>query len=234
MCCYPEPHWPIPWGWAGRRVCSRPATEIPFQPCDLELDDAVGEAYVFSPDWLSLEAAQQAAAGRVKAAQSDYYPRVAVQGRVHKWWNDFEDGLATDENKEGWSFGFGIELPLFEGFMTQNNVKEARARKGELAEQQLLLKEGLGLQIHSALLDVSASEKQFEATKLAMETSTENRELNMRAYQNDLVETEDVITAQLTEAFMMVQHYKVRYDHAAQLSRLNLVIGREIMKQWSE
>jgi hypothetical protein len=55
--------------------------------------------------------------------------------------------------------------------------------------------------------------------------------LNIRAYQNELVETEKVIRAQLVEALMCAQHYKSRYDHLALLSQLSLVVGTEVEKQ---
>lgn len=45
------------------------------------------------------------------------------------------------------------------------------------------------------------------------------------------METEDVIRAQLVEAFMSAQHYKMRYDHVALQARLDLVVGTELLKQ---
>ena len=64
-----------------------------------------------------------------------------------------------------------------------------------------------------------------------MQAARENRELNIRAYQNELVETDKVIRAQLIEALMSAQHYKTRYDHIALQSQLNLVVGTEVLKQ---
>jgi outer membrane protein len=64
-----------------------------------------------------------------------------------------------------------------------------------------------------------------------MKSATENRELNIRAYQNELVDTEKVIRAQLIEALMSAQHYKTRYDHVALQSQMNLVVGTDILKQ---
>ncbi|NCD32487.1 MAG: TolC family protein [Spartobacteria bacterium] len=209
-------------------------TTIPFVPCHINLNEAAGQAYMFNPDWKSMDAALSAAAGKERTVLSEYYPRVAVQGRVYRWWNDYDAGLDTDENNEGWFIGIGLELPLFEGFLTQNKIKAARARMNELAEQRILLEEGLGLQIRKTLIDLDTAEKRYDATLLALNTATENRDLNMRAYQNDMVETKDVITAQLTEAFMALQHHKMCYDHAVLRSKLNYIIGREIMKRARE
>jgi hypothetical protein len=65
-----------------------------------------------------------------------------------------------------------------------------------------------------------------------MTAATENRDLNTRAYENELVETEKVIRAQLMEALMQAQHYKALYDHIALKSQLNLLVGTEVVKQF--
>jgi outer membrane protein TolC len=207
------------------------AAEIPFAPYPGKLEDLVGSSYQFSPDWGKLEAGLRAAEGAVRTAQSGHYPKLALTGELHKWWNDYEAGLATDDNKAGWSVGAGVEIPIFDGFLTTNRVGEANARVGRLKEEKFLLKEGLGLQIKDIFLGIDAAQKSHQATLDAMKSAVENRELNIRAYQNELVDTEKVIRAQLVEALMSAQHYKTRYDHVALKSQMNLVVGTEVLKQ---
>ena len=66
-----------------------------------------------------------------------------------------------------------------------------------------------------------------------MKAAEESRDLNTRAYQNELVETEKVIRAQLLEALMTAQHLKIRYDFVALRSQLELVVGSAVVKQLS-
>jgi outer membrane protein TolC len=205
--------------------------EMPFAPFADTLDGLVGAAYQFNPDWNKVEAAIRAVEGAVRTAKSDFYPKVAVTGELHKWWNDYSAGMSTERNKEGWTVGVGVEFPLFSGFLTKNKVAETRARVAKIREEQFLLKEGIGLQIKDTFLGLSAAEKSHQATLDAMKASTENRDLNTRAYQNELVETEKVIRAQLMEALMSAQHYKARYDHIALQSQINMLVGTEVLKK---
>jgi outer membrane protein TolC len=205
--------------------------DIPFAPFAGDLNNLVGDAYEFNPDWNKVEAGIRAAEGAQHTAQSDYYPKLALTGELHKWWNDYNAGYATDRNKQGWTVGAGVEIPLFSGFLTKNKVAEARARVSKIKEEQFLLKEGIGLQIKDVFLGLNATEKAYQATLDAMNAATENRDLNTRAYENELVETEKVIRAQLTEALMQAQHYKARYDHVALQSQINLLVGTEVAKQ---
>ena len=111
------------------------------------------------------------------------------------------------------------------------DVDEARARVNRIKEEQILLKEGIGLQIKDTFLALNAAQKAYKATLDAMTSAVESRDLNTRAYQNDLVETEDVITAQWMEALMSAQHYKTSYDHIALMSQLKLIVGREVLSK---
>jgi len=139
--------------------------------------------------------------------------------------------MATDNNKTGWVVGLGMELPVFDGFLTRHRVAEARARLEQLKEQRFLLREGLGLQIKDLFLSIDAARKAHDATLAAMNAASENRDLNIRAYQNELVETDKVIRAQLTEALMSAQFYKNCYDYATLQSQLTLVVGTEFVRR---
>jgi len=205
--------------------------EIAYRPLATNLEELVGTAYQFSPDWARLEAGLRAAEGAVAVARSGYYPKIALTGEMHRWWNDYDAGIATDRNKEGWLAGVGIEFPLFDGFLTRHKVRAAQAKTGELGEQKILLREGIGLQIKGLVLDLNAAQQTYQATLDAMNAAEENRDLNTRAYQNELVETEKVIRAQLVEALMKAQHYKTCYDHVALQSQLATVVGAEVWKQ---
>jgi hypothetical protein len=100
----------------------------------------------------------------------------------------------------------------------------------QLKQNQFLLREGLGLQVKDLFLGLSEAAKASQASGRAMQSAIESRDLNERAYQNELVETDKVIRAQLVEALMSAQHFKARFDYVALLSQLNLVVGREIQK----
>jgi outer membrane protein TolC len=207
------------------------AAEIPYTPYGGNLEELVSTAYEFNPDWMRVEAGIRAAEGAVRTAKSGFYPKVALMGELHKLFNGYDAGLATDNNKEGWSVGVGMEIAIFDGFLTLNKVRESRSRVDKIRQESFLLEEGIGLQIKDIFLGMIAAQKAYQATLDAMNAAQENRDLNTRAYQMELVETEKVIRAQLVESLMCAQHYKTRFDHIALQSQLTLVVGTEVGKQ---
>lgn len=202
--------------------------EVPYRPYAGNLEELAGTAYEFNPDWEKLEAGLKALDGDVSTARSGYYPKIALTGELHRWWNSYTAGMATGVNKEGWSIGVGAEIPIFNGFLTKNKVAEALARVSKLKEEKLLLREGIGLRLRELFLGLQAAAKTYEAANRAMGAARENRDLTSRAYQSELVETEKVIRAQLFEALMTAQYLKARYDYLAIESQISLVVGQEI------
>jgi outer membrane protein TolC len=204
------------------------AEELPYRPYTGNLDELVSTAYEFNPDWAKLEAGLKALAGAVATARSGFFPKIALTGDLHRWWNSYTAGMATPANKEGWSIGVGAEIPLFDGFLTRNKVAEALARVSKLKEEKLLLREGIGLQLRELFLGLDAASKTYQSAEKAMTAARENRDLTSRAYQSELVETEKVIRAQLFEALMTAQYYKARYDLVEIESQISLVVGKEV------
>jgi len=205
--------------------------EIPFEPYAADLDQLVSTAFRWNLDWEQLEAGLGALEGAETAARSGHYPKLVMTVDLHQLWNDYDAGIATDRNKKGWTLGLGVKIPIFNGQLVTNQVREAHARLGKTKEEQFLLKEGIGLRVKDALLGLNAARKSLEATGRAMKAAEENRDLNTRAYQNELVDTQDVIKSQLIESLMTAQHLKDRFDHIALQSQLTLIIGNEVWKQ---
>jgi outer membrane protein TolC len=217
----------LPWN----ATVSPSEEEVPYRPFAGTLEEMVTTAYEFNPDWAKLEAGLRAFQGAATTARSAHYPKIALTGELHRWWNSYNAGMSTAVNKAGWTFGVGAEIPIFDGFLTSNKVSEALAQVSKLKEERFLLREGIGLQLREQFINLDAASKSYQAANRAMIAARENRDLTARAYQNELVETEKVIRAQLFEALMTAQYLKARYDHVAIESQISLVLGKEIAQK---
>ena len=216
----------LPW----KTSIQPPGGEIPFLPLRADTGALVAEAYRFSPDWASLSFALKAAEAKIEEAKSGHYPVVGLTGNLTRIDNAYDKGMMTDRNRSSWTVGIGLELPLFAGFRTVHEVREARARLDKIKHEQVLFSEGIALQVTDAFLQMERSREQVETTRAALDTARENRELTTSAYQEELLETRDVIEAQLLESFMNAQYQRALFDHASGRARLDLIIGKELWK----
>jgi outer membrane protein TolC len=205
--------------------------EIPFVEMDPDLQKMVAGAYRFNPDWKQLVAGLEAAKALVGKERSGHWPKVAVNGTLWRWDNDLDDtGMSSDENETGWSVGIGLQMPIFTGFMTSYKIKEAKARLRSMESQQILLKEGLALQVKHGFIRVNRSQKIRTAAIAAASHAREHRELAVRAYMNQLVSTEVVIESQIVEALARAKAEMAQYENAASRFDIDFVVGKEIRK----
>ncbi|MEW6720993.1 MAG: TolC family protein [Thermodesulfobacteriota bacterium] len=203
-------------------------SDIPYRPYEGDLRKFVAGAYAFNPDWKALEEGIRAAEGRLDEKRAGHLPRIALVGNLSHIENSYNKGLVTPENVNSWTAGIAMELPIFHGFRTAGEIREARARLEKLRQEKILLQEGIALQVKDVFLRMARSREQRKAMETAARTAEENRDLNERAYREELVETEDVIEAQLIESFMKAGNEKTLYDHAEAQARLELVVGTQI------
>jgi outer membrane protein len=204
--------------------------EVPFTPATTDPEALIKAAFSTNADIAKVEAAVKAAEADIGAAISGHVPKVALVGSANKIVNSYSAGAVTPENKDSWMVGIGIDIPIFQGFRVANEVREKRANLQKLRHQLALLREAIALDIRSTCFGLQKTKEQEQSSREALKSATENRELNVRAYQDELVETKDVIEAQLMEALMAGQYQKVLYDHAESEAKLDFAVGRAAIK----
>jgi len=199
--------------------------DLPFAPPATDLAATVKTALSNNPDLAKVEAAIRAAGFGVKAAQSGHIPKVALLGKAYRIANSYDAGIVTDDNKSGWMVGIGVDIPIFEGFRVTNEVAEQKANLKKLEHQRDLLRQGIALQVRNAFFDLIKAQEKQKSGLDAQNTAIENRELNVRAYQEELVETKEVIEAEIYEALLSGQYQKVLYDNLEAQARLEFLAG---------
>jgi outer membrane protein len=204
--------------------------DIPYQPYRAHLEEMITQSYQFNPDWNKLKAGLGAAEAKVLEARSGHLPKVLLTGSLVHLDNSYNQGIVTPNNKDNWTVGVLMEVPIFQGLLAYNRVKEAKANLRKMEEEKILLREGIALQIKDVIYKLKQTQDQFKSAREAMQAATENRELNERAYQSELVETKDVIEAQIMESLWQAQFHKVLYDHVETRANLNFLVGKEVNK----
>ena len=199
---------------------------IPFRPQPGDLAAAIAAAQAGSPDLSRAEAGRRAAAGKLQEARSGHWPKVALLGAATHLENGYDMGATDARNTDNWMIGVGATLPLFEGFRVSYQVREAAAGLQRMNYYRDLLADVIALQVKLAWSDLDRVIRQEQSARAGLAAATENRQLNVRAYQDELVETKDVIEAQLTEAVLQSQYYRVLFEHADARARLDQIAGR--------
>jgi outer membrane protein TolC len=165
---------------------------------------------------------------QIEEAKSDYLPSLGLYANAMTLYNNHDGGMINSRNNDSWNVGIALKYNLFSGGLTQYRIEEAKAEKLKLEAQSSYLKSGLSLQAKKAFLSLTKSTNQGNILKEAVEVSAENRSLNFRAYQEDLVPTKDVIEAQIFESITKASYYKARYEALVSKSELDYIIGKSL------
>ena len=196
-----------------------------------ELDALIADAMKFNPDKQQLELAVQAADYKIDDAKSGYLPTFGIEASTYKVWNSFKGGLFNDDNRDGWTIGIGLKWDLFDSGLTKAEVDAARAGKIKLEAQRVLLDSGLALQVKDDFMRIQRSRAQVDDNAKAQGFAEENRKLHVRAYQEELVETKDVIEAQIIESFTSTNLYRARYELRTAIADLDYKVGQALQQR---
>jgi outer membrane protein TolC len=210
------------------KISLAPEEEAPG--LDAGFEPLLADAMKFNPDKQRLELAVQAAEHKINEARSGHFPVVGLEASAYRAWNAYKGGLINDDNRDGWTLGVGVKWDLFDGGLTKAGVDAARAGKIKLEAQRVLLDNGLALQIKNDFMRIERSRAQVEDSTKAQGYAEENRKLNVRAYQEEMVETKDVIEAQLVETFASANLHRVRHDLRAALADLDYRLGKAVQQ----
>ena len=211
---------------ANSRVSLAPEASLPV--LDAGLESLIADAMQFNPDKQRLELAVQAADLKLDEARSGFLPTIGLEVSTYRVWNDYPGGLFNEANRNGWTLGVGLKWDLFDGGLTRASVNAAQAGKLKLQAQRVLLDSGLALQVKDDFLRIQRSLAQVSDSTKAQSFAEENRKLHMRAYQEELVETKDVIEAQIIESLSSASLYRARHDLRVALSDLDYRLGRSL------
>lgn len=195
-------------------------------PMSEGLQQLVETAQNFNPDIQQLKLAVQISDDQITEARSGYFPMIGIQAEVHDIQTPYHSGLTNAANRDGWTIGVGMQWNLFDGFQTTGKVNQAKAQQRKLESQQILLDQAIALQVKQQFLSIRSANNQTKDSQEAVGFASENRKLHVRAYQDELVETKDVIEAQIVETFAQSTHYRARYALEMGLLSLEFLIGQ--------
>jgi outer membrane protein len=139
------------------------------------------------PDLIAIQNQANAMGAKIDEFRSDYYPTVnAVAGYAA-----MGTGLPAVNN---FNAGIVISWPLFNSFLTTDQIAETKFRRRSLEEAIADLRQRIILQVQTTFLDWQASLQRIEFAQKALAASGVELQLAEKRYQaglSDIVELED-------------------------------------------
>jgi len=144
---------------------------LSFQKYAITSEEAMARAFENRSDLKSIVAKRQSAEANISFAQTGYYP--VLSGFANYNWA----GESTSTLAHYWNYGVQLTVPLFSGFLTQQQTAEAKSNVYILKANEDTLRQQIVLDVRQAYLNLQAAEASIATAELAAAQSKENLDL---------------------------------------------------------
>ena len=181
------------------------------------LQDALAER----AELKQLDALKSSAAASLKTARSGYLPTLSGIASVGYADRDFPP--------EGnvWAAGLDLTVPLFSGFSTVEQEKEAVARLRAVEARRNDERLQVVKDVESAWLGIKEGAARMASTEKEVAAARENRTLAEGRYQEGVGSIIEVTDAQSQALDAETAHIQAVYDYRTALARLDRAMGKE-------
>jgi len=162
---------------------------LAFQKYPVTFDDAIQRAYANRPDLRSVQAKKEASKESVSLARTGYYPTLSGNASITRADSDFPP------EKSGWSAGVTLTIPLFSGFLTNGQVREAKENLNVQKANEETLRQGILLDVQQAYLNLVALEDGVGVAELTVQQAKDNYDIASGRYSAGVGSPLDVTSA---------------------------------------
>lgn len=195
---------------------------------NISLQKLIEKAYSLNPDMNTLNLALKIKTQQIKEISSKKYPQAGLFGNISHTYNSYKYGYLNQDNENSWSIGIAVNLSLFDGFRTKNQVLEKKIDRKIFEEKRLFLEEAIALQLKNELLRSTNGFEQVSLLKDAIRTASENSRMNFKGFQYEMVEAKDLIQSQLLEVYVKADYLKSVHDYLLSLATIDKLVGKKI------
>jgi outer membrane protein len=179
------------------------------------------EAFTNRAELKRFKALKNSAAATIKTVKSGYLP--VLSGMASTGYAD-EDFLPSGNV---WAVGLNLTVPIFTGFTTKEQVKEATAALRAIEAQESNEKLLIMKEVDSAWLGVRESTARITSTDKEVAAAKENLMLVSERYQEGVGSIIEVTDAQSQALDAETAYIQAIYDYHTALARLDRAVGKD-------
>lgn len=202
----------------GDRVPQEPAAVSAILPDRARIQQ---EALRRRPELLQLASQSVAATANLATARSGYLPLLSATANA---------GYADREmlpTGNVWGVGLNLTVPLFSGFSSVEQVKEATAALNSLEARRNNLKLQITREAETAWLGAYEASARMASTNKEVAAASESKALAEARYQEGIGSIIEVTDAQSLDLEARTANIQAGYDYYSALARLDRAVGNE-------
>jgi outer membrane protein len=180
----------------------------PQRPLDSLVSDSLSH-----PEFRKAKELTASADAKITATKRQYLPTVSAYASG----GDFQvyDNTRAQANQTGgwWAAGGFVSMPLFTGFMIENQVREAKAQKAAAEAASLNIEQALTQQVTNSYLDTISFAQQIKLGEEQVKTAQEALSLAKQRYKLGLGSIVEVTQAEVALTGAQTKLAEAQYDY---------------------
>jgi outer membrane protein len=181
------------------------------------VDTLINRAIVARPELAESRAEAAGLAAQIRVARSAGYPALALSST-----GSYNRTLAgsTGTNGRNYSLVLGLQIPIFNGFSRQYDVRAARAQyEAGLARVETTLQQ-ITLQVFTAYASVQTSAQRVEAAAELLASAQQSAEVALGRYREGVGTIVDVLLGRSALASARAEEIQARWEWRTALAQL--------------
>jgi outer membrane protein len=202
---------------------------LTYEPVALDPAQLAVEALGNRPELRQAQARLDQARAQLSGARAGYLPDLTLGGTAGYTGDDSfvsTDGVAGVAFNESWAVTGQLTWNLFQGFFTQNRVKETQALVETARANYDTVELQVRLEVEQAYIAVVEAAERIGATEKAIESARENLRLAQGRYDAGVGTILDLTEAQLSLSNAEADNVRALTDYRIGLAVLDRVVGR--------
>ncbi|MEK6743045.1 MAG: TolC family protein [Nitrospirota bacterium] len=192
---------------------------LAFQKHPVTFEDVIQRAYTNRPDLRSVQAKKEASRESISLARTGYYPTLTGNASITRADSEYPP------EKSGWSAGVTLTIPLFSGFLTNNQVREAKENLNVQKANEETLRQGILLDVQQAYLNLLAFEDGVAVAELTIRQAQENYDIATGRYNAGVGSPLDVTNALVVLSNAKTNHIAALANYKIAEAALQKAIG---------
>jgi outer membrane protein len=177
-----------------------PRETMTIIPVRSDVNALIRRALEARPELAELKARLAAAQAAIEIARSGGRPTVVLAGGPN--YGNSAGTAASPIATTGWSVTLSATVPLFDGHLTEQRVKEAEARVEQLKTSEAQLRQGIELEVRRAMINYASAAEELVTADKTIEQAQEGFRIATVRFSAGVSTNLEVIQAQqgLTQA----------------------------------
>jgi len=198
-------------------------------PSDLaaSIDTLIDRAITDRPDLAAQAAEIRAADDAIRAARTDYWPRIVLQGAAAQTsiWPTADYGELGNASQATWSAALEIQWRLFDGGARKNEVAKAESKKREAEDEMREKRDQATREVWTAYIAFRTALRKEQAAVALLDSANASYSASLDAYKYGVKNLIDVVTAERQLAQARLSSVSARSQLFLEAVELEFVTG---------